>query len=328
MFIRFFKSNQQATLFALPILTFLLWVMGFKNHVVLSNLNGMPLYKVLLVSNGSGAWIFYKILAFVLVVVEAIYLNLVLNFHEVLYKRSHLPSLFYCILMSLFVPFLNLNAVLAINFLLILLLDKILLLYKSNTLTIAFEGSLIIGLCSLIYFPSIVYCIMLFLGLLILRTFSWRDFIGSLIGLLLPYYFFSIYLFWVDGLGDFWLKLIPSFFNHSIKLGFNLAAPQKVLMLTYAALLVLSLFKLQTNYFKNTIKVRNFQIVIGLFLIISASSFVLCPIIQIEHLCIMAIPSSIFISYYFLSVKNRLMLELVFLFILFLIIYNQIIYKY
>jgi sugar phosphate permease len=52
----------------------------------------------------------------------------------------------------------------------------------------------------------------------------------------------------------------------------------------------------------------------------------LAPIIILPHFCILAIPLSIFVSYYFLSLKKSLWAELLMLFIIGLLIYNQVIY--
>jgi hypothetical protein len=324
MIIRFFKSNQQATFLAIPLLVIALWVEGFVKHVPLDLTSAMPIYKLIMYFYSIKTDLIYRIVALCLIILQAIYLNNIINKHEVLYRRSHLPAMVYSALMSLFIPFLNLHPILIISTLLIRLLDSILYFYKSNTNNIAFECGLLIGIASMIYFPSIILFLMVLIGLIILRPFYWRNWIIAIMGLLLPFYFISIYYFWMDRLGKFWTIEIPCYFVHLIKFDFIFSRPVKLLSFTVAFVLILSLFKLQSNFFKNVIRTRNYQIVFLFYLLISGGTLLLCPSIRLENFLILAIPASIFISYYFLSAKRTTWIEVIMFLILFLIFYNQI----
>jgi hypothetical protein len=325
--IRFFKSNQQATFIAIPLLVIALWVEGFLKQVPLDLNSAMPIYKLITCFYSIKTDIVYRILAMTLLILQAIYLNNVINKHEVLYRKSHLPAMVYCVLMSLFIPFLNLHPILLLSPLLIIFLDTILSFYKSNSNSMAFNCGLLIGICTLIYFPSIILFLVVLTGLIILRPFYWRNWIVAIIGLILPFYFISIYFFCIDGLGRFWMIEIPGYFVHLIKLDFIFSRPVKLLSVTIAFVLILSLFKLQSNFFKNVIKTRNYQIVLLFYLFLSGTTLLLCTSMRLEDFSILSIPASIFISYYFLSSKRFVWIEVMMFFILFLIIYNQVLFK-
>jgi hypothetical protein len=327
MIIRFFKSNQQATFFAIPILILALWLEGYIKKLPLEIMHAMPVYKLFVWYYNENTDIIYRTLAIGLLIVQAIYLNNIINKHEVLYKRSHLPALIYCVLMSLFLPLLNLQPILIIGILLIRLLDNVLSFYKSSTNNLALDSGLIIGISSLIYFPSIILFLIVLIGLIILRPFYWRNWIVAIIGLTLPFYFISIYYLWNNKLGKFWIEEVRGYFVHLIKFDFIFSRSMKLLSITIISLLILSLLKLQTNFFRNVIRTRNYHIILVFWLIISMASLLLCPLINLESFSLMAIPASIFISYYFLAVKRTVWLEIIFLFLLFLIIYNQVVFK-
>lgn len=327
MLIRFFKSNQPATLFAVPVIVLLLWIEGFMHQSPLPTSDAMPIYKLILLYYSPRTAIIYKIIALGLLIFQAIYLNNIINKHEVLFKRSYLPALLYVALMSLFIPFLNLHPIILVNTLLIVLLDKILSFYKTTSLITVFQCGLLLGVGSLIYFPSIMLYISLLIGLAILRPYNWRDWIASVIGLTLPYYFLSAWYFYFDTLENFWKIKIPGYFIHLIRFDFTLTNPMKALMATLGATLLLSLFKLQSNSYRNTIKSRNFQVVILFLLIFSGASFLLSPRLYLEHFCIIAIPLSIFTSYFFLSVKKTFWVEILMFIIIGLLVYNQVIYR-
>jgi len=327
MLIRFFKSNQSATFIAIPILVIALWIEGFMKQVPLEINSSMPVYKLAIYFYSAKTAIIYRIIALGLIILQAIYLNNIINKHEVLYKKSHLPALLYCILMSLFIPFLNFTPLLLINILLIKLLDTVLSFYKSTTNDLAFNCGFLMGVCALIYFPSIIIFFLILFGLMILRPFYWRNWVASIIGIILPFYFISIYYFWTDKLEKFWGLEIPGYFIHLIRIDFSFTRPVKILSIAIAFIVLLSLLKLQSNFFKNVIRTRNFQIVLLFFFVISGLSLFLCPKIQLEDFSIIAMPSAIFISYYFLSSKKTILVEFLMLLLLLLLIYNQIVFK-
>ncbi len=327
MIIRFFKSNQQATFFAIPILAIVLWMVGFLHSIPMTTNFPMPIYKLIMVFYAVKTDLAYRILGFGILILQSIYLNNIINKHEVLYRRSHLPALFYCVLMSLYIPLLNLHPVLLVNMLLILLLDKILSLYKSTSNFIAFDCGLIIGVCALIYFPSFILFLLVLIALVILRPFYWRNWIVAILGMTVPFYFITIYYFWIGNLRKFYAHDLPQYFIHYLRFDFSFPRPMKVLAMLTGIVLLLSLLKLQSNFFKNAIRTRNYQIVLLIFFLLTIASLLLSPAMRLEDFSLIAIPASIFISYYFLSTKRTIFSEVIMLLLLFLIIYNQIVFK-
>jgi hypothetical protein len=63
---------------------------------------------------------------------------------------------------------------------------------------VVFNIGLVIGLSSFIYFPSLVFVLCIFLGLMILKPFRANEALLVILGILTPYYFYAVYLFLAD----------------------------------------------------------------------------------------------------------------------------------
>ncbi len=315
MVIRFFKSNQSATLIVIPVVALLLWLVTFTSagsvtaEVRLPSPMGEGLGMRVVVWIGSHL-LFNKITGLILLILQSMFLNYLVNKHEVLYKRSHLPAFIYCLLMSMMTPFLCLHSILIVNTFLLLVLDKILSLYKGvYPLKLVFDASFLISLCSIFFFNSLVMWLLLVFSLVILRPFSWREWVSALIGLILPYYFLSIYLLFVGRLGHFWTEQFPSYFTHDW-IQINPIPSSAVFLFSMTGFLLLIAFnKLRKNYYKNMIKTRNFQSILMLYLLFALISLALLPELNSVHFTLLFVPISIFISYYFLSAKKQWWLD-------------------
>ena len=98
--IRFFKSLQSATLFIIPVIVLLLWAQSFFGHSFRLEKDGMPLQNLLINILAFLPGFVQVLFVILLVSFEAIYLNILLNKHEVLYRNSYLPAFMYVLLMS------------------------------------------------------------------------------------------------------------------------------------------------------------------------------------------------------------------------------------
>ncbi|MFN5347195.1 MAG: hypothetical protein ACK5B3_08215, partial [Bacteroidota bacterium] len=100
--------------------------------------------------NGLNQWLIAT-LVFVLLTSQALHLNYTLNKHEIFFKQSWLPALFYLILSTQFAAFLQFSPLLLINSIFIFVLDKIFSLYKNQkTLGATFDAALLIALVALL----------------------------------------------------------------------------------------------------------------------------------------------------------------------------------
>lgn len=304
--IRFFKSPQAASLFMIPVIVLILWARAFFKHPFFTNEPGMPLQNLFMNLVSSFPDFVQVLLAIALVSFEAVYLNLIMNRHEVLYRNSYLPALMYALLMSLGLPFLQFHPVILANLFLLLALDKTFSLFKNESPVPAlFNSSFFISVASLIYFPATALFIMLLAALLTLRPFSFREWMIALIGFLLPYFFLSVYFFWTDQLTGGWKNMLMNFRPEHFRFGFTMQQPLTVLAVLLGVLFLLSINRLRKNFYKNVIRTRANQQILVLYFLIALFSSLLLKVIPIYQMTLLAIPLAAFFSNFFLSEKKR-----------------------
>src|SRR4051812_45826614 len=123
--IRLYKTTHPSSLFLIPIITLLLWIPGFfKETFVITEYHGVISAMVLGIVGVLPRFL-QVLLAVLLVSFEAIYLSLIVNKHEVLFKNTHLPALMYVILMSFSSAVITFNEIILVNLILIITCDKL-----------------------------------------------------------------------------------------------------------------------------------------------------------------------------------------------------------
>ncbi len=312
--IRFFKTIQPAALFSIPALCIILWLPGLfsgeashtpYDSLLLNSILHIPVFLQMLISVA-------------LVSVGAIYLNHVSVKHEIIYRHSYLPALLYLVLMSFHKDVVRFHPLLVSNLLIIMALDKTFSLFKNDKpVSFVFDSSFLIAVATLLYFPAFILFFLLLYAIYSLRSFSFREFLIAVIGFGLPFFFISVYGFWTDSLGSATKNFFARFSIHKIEEG--IAATNQLLAFAVflALLILLSLIRLRTNFYRNAIKARSTQEILFLFFIFTAAGFLFLPKISFYHFTQLAIPFSVFLAYYFISAKKKLWLYEMALWVLF-----------
>ncbi|MBS7566576.1 beta-carotene 15,15'-monooxygenase [Mucilaginibacter sp. Bleaf8] len=262
------------------------------------------------------------LLAGIVVLVQSLLINYLVNYHNLLGKPSFLPALMYAVLSGLFTPFLVLSAPLICNFLVIWMLHKLLYLYKAeDAKSTVYDLGMIAALGTLFYLPFVYQFIVVWIALVVLRPFDWRDWAASILGYLTVFFFIAVYYYLHDDLVNFhkiWLPLGAPFKGISAFDRYDY-----FLLIPVGFIVVLGLFRLQENFFKSFVLVRKaFQLLLFIFLIAGASFYVR-PEFGISHFLICTVPISIFFAYYFLYAGKPWFYETLFIFLLIGIIYCQ-----
>jgi hypothetical protein len=256
----------------------------------------------------------------IIVYLQAVLFNRVINNHGLLHKPGFLPALMYVTGASLFMPFLVLSPTLICNFLLVWMMDKFLKIGKSpNAIMIMFDIGMMIALGTLIYFPFIVMLIMIWLALLLYRSFDWREWISGLVGFLTLFFFVGVFYYWNDSLSMFykiWLPLgnkFPSVF----KINYN----DYLVLLPVLVMMILAILQLRENFFRSFISTRKaFQMLFFMF-IASIVSFYMKPDFRLYHFLLCVPPGAVLLAYYFSNAKKRWFYESLFLVLVFAIQY-------
>ena len=204
MVLRLFRSIQPLALFILPVITALLWLPSLMDPPKVDLGHAMPLFKLFC------RWMTdlpyaVPVAGIIIVSGSSILLNYIVNENEMLPRHSYLPALFYVILMSCTPQLLTLHPVLFANIFLMLALHKLLGTYRRDTaFGQVFDAASLTGIAVLFYLPSILLFPVIWVGLVVLRPFIWREWIISLIGFVVPFLFAAVYYFWYDALVNVW----------------------------------------------------------------------------------------------------------------------------
>jgi hypothetical protein len=310
----------------LPLVLMVMWVFILPKPEIINTENAFPLflYAFQIVRNSRIALIAISLL---FVVLQAFFLTNVINKQGVLRDSSHLPALLYVVLMSCFPEQLSFNPLLFANFFIIVFLNSIFNFYRSDTAVFeVFNAGVFIGLASLFYWPCLFLFPLTMASLFVLRPFNMREWIVSFIGVLLPFLFYGSVLFWLDMLS---INSIKSILEPLYSVQFSTAYNGTYIILTaiLAIIIIASLwrFSRDLNNFSK-LRARKFLAIIVWFFIFAALSYLVASKNTMIGLSFLAIPLSVIISNYFLSLKNQLLAELVFLLLLAAVIYNQVLY--
>jgi hypothetical protein len=325
MIIRLFKESHPVSYLLVPVFILLFLAISWQGPGEYVVQNPMPLYDLVLsLVAHLPEWI-TGLIVYLLLVSQVFHLNLIIGKHEVFYKNSFLPALFFMIFLVIIPQFMTFHPVLIINSILLFILDKLFKIYKNNSpLTAAFDACFMIGVSTLIYLPAISFFLLFAFSILILKTFSWRDWIVGLTGLVLPFFFAFVYFFWIDGLDKmkdiFYLNDLTRIINTT---GLAIQG-YRITLVTVGILIVLTLVRIRQNFYKNTSRVRNFQQVVFMFLFTALVSLAFTGSVAVYRFAILTIPISTLVSYYFLAGKKAWLNEVAFWILMAVLVLNHL----
>jgi len=323
MIVKLFKGQQPLVFIVLPLLILGIWLGSAFNYFIIAADNGMPLYSIVasLVRTWP-SWLLAVICAF-LAGSQCLHLNWILNKYEVLYRPSYLPALFFFIF-SVFLPqFVIFHPMLLVNSIMLFFLERILRLYKNDSpLSIVFDSCLLVSLASLFYFPALLFGVLFFVTLTILKPFSWRDWVVGMMGLVMPYFFVFVIFFLDDQLSGFKNMLTSTPLSDRIEMKNLIPSGYQVTAAVVSVLFILSMLRLRSNFYKNDIKTRNYQQVIVIFMITSVGCALATKENMLFKLSILVIPLSVIVTNYFLTFKKNWLAETLFLLLIATLIFN------
>ena len=251
-------------------------------------------------------------IAGILIYIQALIFNRVVNNHALLAKPSFLPALLYITGASLFEPFLILSPTLICNFMLILVMDKLLRIGKSpNAIMIMFDVGIFIAIGTLIYFPFVVMLLLIWLSLLLYRSFYWREWVSGLIGFLIIFFFLAVFYYWNDNLTMFYKIWLPlkNKFPSAFKIQYN----DYLVLVPVGVMMILAIIRLRENFFRSFISTRKaFQMLFFMFLI-AILSFYTKSNFKLYHFLLCVPPGAVLLAYYFSNATKRWFYESLFL---------------
>lgn len=259
-------------------------------------------------------------IAGILVYIQALIFNRVINNHGLLSKPNYLPALLFITGTSLFMPFLILSPPLICNFLIIWIMDKFLKVGKaSHAIMLMFDIGVIIALGTLIYFPFIVMLLMLWLSLLLYRSFNWREWLSGLIGFALVFFFLAVFYYWHDEIKMFYRIWLP--LTNKFPSVFTINYNDYLVLVPVVVMMVLAMIQLRENFFHSFISTRKaFQMLFFMFLLAVVSCYTK-PSFRLYHFLLCVPPGAVLLAYYFSNATKRWFYETLFLVLVFTIQY-------
>lgn len=327
MLSRIFKGTGPGVILLITVTLVLLWISAFIEPVsqigAVYDTSPMPLYSVMTHIIGThartGIFIIFLTLMFVLF--------MLVNFNTSVFflgERSFLPAVFYVLLSAVLPSFQVLNPVLPAVIFLILTLERIMESYrKPGTAFNFFDAGLLISTGSLFYANLIWFGLLVFIGIILLRSGNMVEIFSSVVGLLTPYIMvLGIYYVLGEDIGQLISDINKNLFSGSAEVTFSRI---QIVLLVFLALVIFvsTIFLLQRIH---TMKIKSRKTFYLLFwvLIISVILYMVIPSVSLELIWITAIPVSYIFSHYFIYVRKKLIPEIIFTVFFLLVLLIQI----
>jgi hypothetical protein len=308
MIFNFLKGHRISNLIFVPILGIVFWVQAFlkpESKLFAFDNVTMPLYDLLLKVIGDSQFLSNTV-AFLLVML-ILYLSTRLNKKFMIVEtRSYMIAFFLLIMVSSFLPLLRLHPGLPATVFLLFALEKVFHSYHSERLTTNFfDAAFYISIGSLFYFSLVYYMLLIWIAIIILRPFNFREFIMVPVGIVLPYLFAWAYYFFMDDQTLFFdqlelnFKLINyiSYLNISNYLFYSF-----IILLT-----ILASFHTLRQIGSRKIGPRKFLRIMFWFFLAGLVLLLFVPSASLEILPILGIPLAVLFSHYFDRIRSHLM---------------------
>ncbi len=297
-----------------------LWVFPFIKPNITPFENLMPISQFVndFLKTNFKFWYSFSLL---LLCAEAFMLYFIFEKHDILTGRTYLPSVVYITLMSCAPLLTSFHPILLANFFLIWALDPLISLYRNDeAYPLVFNISLLFGLASMCYLPTIILFPIIWIGLFIFHPFNFREWIISLIGISIPFWFLFVYYFWNNELEDAWYKSVLYPLMHSPR-------PKPIknetiyLVISLLLLSALSTSKVLEHLGSTSVKTSKVMSFLFWFIVFGFLSSFLIPTWTIRDFTFMSIPLAVFIGNYLNLARAKWLAELLFGFLLFALLF-------
>jgi len=327
MFIKFFRSSFPVQYLVIGFIGLLLWGKAFFISPPMPVPEGsVPFYNAL-----------YKllhelphlasVLGFLLVLLEALWLNVILNEHELVLKNSSLAALVFLILLSSDPLYLTLQPVNISILILLAVLHNLMKTYsRTEDLDLVYASGFFVAIGSLFYFPFLMVYAIVPVTVILFRSSKWREWAAGFIGFLTPFLFLAVYNFVSDRLLteiQVYRKMVSGFLLYPIYLHYD----DYILGIFTTILSVWGLYYMLRGPMEKTAEIRaKTYIFLWLILIIILSVTFSTTLVQYHQQLIF--PSlTLMLTSTFLGIRKKRWAEIIFLIYFLLILVNSYFYN-
>jgi len=305
MLLRLFIRKQQFIIILILILALAFWlpsILNYKSSFFIFDFYPSPVYSPLQFIEYSFPRITVIISFFLLVLSGFLLTRLNVRFFFIP-TRTQLPAFFFILICSSFIPLQRLNPVLISVIFLIMAVFKIFDTYKKERLCYNFfDAALLISAGSLFYFNLIFLIVVIWIGLIILRPFIWREWIFTIIGLLVPYIILFFYYYMMDLdikslLGTYKSYFLYKSYDINFDLSYKLLAVYYLLMLIISSIYMIAVYPVKKIYAR-----KYFMFFLWLF-IVAIIIYFFIPSAGYEMIIIASLSISFLLAHFFVNVK-------------------------
>lgn len=254
----------------------------------------------------------HQFVSFLLIMVQAISLNLIINKFDILKERNYFPALVYIFISSLFVDFYVVSPVLLGTTFVILGFGKLFQILKNgNNDELSFHLGLSLGLAVLFYKPLSLFLVLALLNLLLYSNTIFRRYIISLFSFIFPLLLIITYFYWRHSLSGF----IEFFFLKSFSVTTHWYQDLTGILFILVPVLILGVFGffalLKANGYINYQTKCHY--VFLHWLVVGSISVLFASEVSLFSFLIILPPITLFVSAFFLEMRIKWLAEIYFL---------------
>ena len=307
MLIKAARSKSPIILFFLVLATLLLWWSAFANAEISRfhfHETQMPLYELVL------SWIGHNpkvnvLVAFVILIIQGL---MILRFNQeyiFITTQTYLHPVFYLLITSSFVQLQQFHPGLPASLFIFLMLDQLFGSYRKRyILNRLFLGGLFVGMATLFYVHAVYFILLIWIALIILRTFNLREWFVPVLGFAFPMLFLFAYYYHAEHLDipGLWQMIESAYMADKTVTYYNWSY---YLFYGFLALwwLVAS-FSVLRKLPKLKIYIRKFHELLWWCFIGSLLLFILRDEVSVEMLYISAMPVSFLLADYVHGIRS------------------------
>ncbi len=290
--VKLFLSNRSFVQFLLPLVVVIyIFLNQFTSYYTYSEIANFGFWgnKVQLDTVSS------QVLASLVLIGNAIFINAVFNWNQFLERNSFMPSLLYIVLMSSYHSFYQLDGLLISHAFLILSLYQLYFLRQNEDgRKTTFNAGFFAGLAATFHPPLIGILPFIFFMIWSIRPFVIREVLLCFLGFIVPLFYAGFYLIYTGTSIN--LRLLKTSTNYE-RQQFDFLVTSGIFIFS----LLLSLVSIQAHIQKSSIRLKKMTRILWWFvlvgLIIGGIDFILFN--QIQRFSLIMIPFSFFLTFSF-----------------------------
>ena len=313
--LEFFRQNGFISSLALLPYAFLLRINNLINPQIVQpseNYSGL--------TNAVLSWIsspvMQGIVASLLIFFQALLINRLVIKHRISKEATHIPGLLFILLSAFLHDFLFLTPeLLSLTFIILAIHVSMTTYNEKEAAGAVFTVGFLIGLSSLFYFPHYYFFLIGLLSLFILKSIDIKDVLQYTTGFILPTFFHSSLEFSIGHSPN----VLPSYFYNNLNLSFTFLIQDLKSLIMAVLIGIVMIITLLSYSLYNQQKPTSTQLKINILYWIALFSLLSVVIIKTPgyaHILFLIFPLSIFLAMNFLSAKNRIVAEIVHLFMI------------